>query len=442
MKYKKAFSGAFLISVLALSACSADQTAATRLPAASTTASTQPTMAASKGFTAPSASATTGASPAATTPAASAPASSGGSASAATATTFDPARVTLATEQVAEDFEQPLFVTHAGDGSNRTFVVEKTGSIKLLDGTVFFDVSDRITADGYEQGLLGLAFHPQFAQNGQFFVYYTAPDGTNTVSRFGSIADRQGGDPDSEVVLIQQEDPAANHNGGMLAFGPDGMLYIGLGDGGGANDQFGNGQNGDTFLAKILRIDVNNGEPYAVPQDNPFANDGEIRPETWAWGLRNPWRFSFDRATGDLYIGDVGQNQWEEINFQPAASAGGENYGWPVREAAHCFRDQNCDTASFADPIAEYNHQQGISVTGGYVYRGQQFPVLQGAYLFGDYGTGRIWVSARDASGTWTTTAMLRFDGQISSFGEDEAGEVYLTDIGGGGVYRITAEGR
>jgi glucose/arabinose dehydrogenase len=348
----------------------------------------------------------------------------------------------LGTEQVAEGFDQPLFVTHAGDGSGRTFVVEKTGAIKLLDGTVFVDVSDRITSDGYEQGLLGLAFHPQFAQNGYFYVYYTALDGTNTVSRFGSTADRQRGDPATELVMIEQADPAANHNGGMLAFGPDGMLYIGLGDGGGANDQFNNGQNGDTFLAKILRIDVNGGEPYAVPQDNPFVDDEQIRPETWAWGLRNPWRFSFDRATGDLYIGDVGQNQWEEINFQPAASPGGENYGWPIREGAHCFRTNDCDTAGFVDPIAEYDHQQGISVTGGYVYRGQQFPALQGAYIFGDYGTGRIWTSVRDAQGAWTTTEMLRFDGQISSFGEDEAGELFLTDIGGGGVYRVTADGR
>ncbi len=343
---------------------------------------------------------------------------------------------------MADGFEQPLFVTHAGDGSGRTFVVEKTGSIKLLDGTVFIDIADRITADGYEQGLLGLAFHPQFAENGYFFVYYTARDGTNTVSRFEATADRQEGDPATELVLIEQEDPAANHNGGMLTFGPDGMLYIGLGDGGGANDQFGNGQNGDTFLAKILRIDVNGAEPYAVPQANPFVNDDQIRPETWAWGLRNPWRFSFDRATGDLYIGDVGQNQWEEINFQPAGSTGGENYGWPIREAAHCFRTNDCDTATFVDPIAEYSHQEGISVTGGYVYRGQQFPTLQGAYLFGDYGTGRIWASARDTGGAWTTTEMTRFDGQISSFGEDEAGELYLTDIGGGGVYRITAQVR
>ena len=369
MKYKNVFGGDLLGSVLVLSACGAEPSDATRSPAAS--ASTQPTTAASSRSTAPSASATTGASPAATTPAPSAPASSSSSASAPAATTFDPARVTIALEQVANGFEQPLFLTHAGDGSNRTFVVEKTGAIKLLDGTVFLDIADRITADGYEQGLLGLAFHPQFAQNGYFYVYYTARDGTNTVSRFTATADRQGGDPATELVMIQQADPAANHNGGMIAFGPDGMLYIGLGDGGGANDQFGNGQNGDTFLAKILRIDVNGAEPYAVPQDNPFVNDDEIRPETWAWGLRNPWRFSFDRTTGDLYIGDVGQNQWEEINFQPAASVGGENYGWPIREAAHCFRTTNCDTSPLVAPIAEYNHLHVISFTDASEYNGQ-----------------------------------------------------------------------
>jgi len=433
---KRILSG--LVLTLALSACGAEQSAATRSPVA--LPSMQPTTAVSSRSAAPSASATTGASPATTTPPATTP--SGAPASAPAATTFDPARVTIATEQVADGFEQPLFVTHAGDGSNRTFVVEKTGAIKLLDGSVFLDIADRITASGYEQGLLGLAFHPQFADNGHFYVYYTARDGTNTVSRFSATADRQEGDPATEMVLIEQEDPAANHNGGMIAFGPDGMLYIGLGDGGGANDQFGNGQNGDTFLAKILRIDVNGGEPYAVPQDNPYVNDAALVPETWAWGLRNPWRFSFDRATGDLYIGDVGQNQWEEINFQPAGSTGGENYGWPVREGAHCFRDQNCDITGLTDPIAEYNHQEGISVTGGYVYRGQQIPALQGVYVFGDYGTGRIWTAARDGSGAWSTTEMTRFPGQISSFGEDEAGELYLTDINGGGIYQITAQAR
>jgi glucose/arabinose dehydrogenase len=370
-------------------------------------------------------------------PAASA-ASRSATASITAVSTVDPTHVTIVLEQVAAGFKQPLFLTHAGDGSNRTFVVEKDGQIKLLDGTRFLDVVDRITTNGYEQGLLVLAFHPEFATNGLFFVYYTAPDGANTLSRFRATADLQRGDPDTERVLLQQASPHETHNGGMIAFGPDGMLYIGLGDGGGANDQFGNGQNGDTFLAKILRINVNGAEPYAVPQDNPFVNDAQIRPETWAWGLRNPWRFSFDRATGDLYIGDVGQNQWEEINFQPAISRGGANYGWSIKEGSYCFYTTTCDSTGLTDPIVAYDRHQGIAVTGGYVYRGQQVPALYGAYLFGDYGTGRIWAAARDTGSAWTTTPMTRFDGLLSSFGEDEAGELYLTDLSGGGVFRIT----
>ena len=344
-------------------------------------------------------------------------------------------------EQVATGFDQPVFLTHAGDGSNRTFVVEKGGRIKLLDGTMFLNIADRITASGYEQGLLGVAFHPRFAHNGWLYVYYTAPDGTNTLSRFRATADLQRGDPDTELVLLQQTSPHDTHNGGMVAFGPDGMLYVGLGDGGGADDQFGNGQHGDTLLAKIVRIDVNT-EPYAVPQDNPFVHTSTIRSETWASGLRNPWRFSFDRATGDLYIGDVGQNQWEEINFQPAMSRGGANYGWSIKEGSYCFYTTTCDSTGLTDPIVAYDHYQGIAVTGGYVYRGQHVPALYGAYLFGDYGTGRIWAAARDDRGVWTTTEVGQIPALISSFGEDEAGEVYLTDIGGGAVYRVTAQER
>ena len=344
-------------------------------------------------------------------------------------------------EQVAGGFDQPLFVTHADDGSGRTFVVEKGGEIKLIDGQVFMDISDRVGSEGYEQGLLGLAFSPDFEQNGWFFVNYTDRDGNTVVSRFTASDDRQQGDPDSEQVILRQEQPAANHNGGMIAFGPDGMLYIGLGDGGGANDQFGNGQNLQTWLGTLLRIDVSGDEvPYVVPQDNPFADGSEARPEIWAWGLRNPWRFSFDRATGDLYIADVGQNQIEEINFQPADSSGGENYGWPILEGTECFQANECDRTGLVEPIAEYDHSLGISVTGGYVYRGEEYRALQGAYVFADYGSGRIWTTARDDTGAWVTTEMAQFDGQISSFGEDQAGELYFTDIAGGGIYQVTAQ--
>jgi glucose/arabinose dehydrogenase len=421
MVFKRVLPG--LVIALALSACGAVQSAALRSPAASP--STQPQTVGSRS--------TTSSAPAA----ASAAALNSATESIVAVSTVDPAHVTIVLEQVAAGFEQPLFLTHAGDGSNRTFVVEKGGQIRLLDGTLFLDVADRITTSGYEQGLLGLAFHPEFATNGLFFVYYTALDGTNTLSRFRATADGQRGDTDTELVLVQLASPHETHNGGMIAFGPDGMLYVGLGDGGGADDEFGNGQNGDTLLGKILRLDVNGGEPYAVPHDNPFVNDVQIRSETWAWGLRNPWRFSFDRMTGDLYIGDVEQNQWEEINFQPAASAGGENYGWSIREGAYCFYTMTCDGTGLTNPIVSYDRHQGIAVTGGYVYRGEAFPALQGAYVFGDYGTGRIWTVARDTDGLWTTRERTRLDGLLSSFGEDEQGELYVTDIGNGGVYRI-----
>jgi glucose/arabinose dehydrogenase len=374
--------------------------------------------------------------------ASSSPATTTETADAAATPGFNAQQVALNVQQVASGFDQPVFVTHAGDGSRRMFVVEKGGVIKLLDGQTFIDISDRVRSSGSEQGLLGLAFHPQFAQNGLFFVNYIDRNGNTVVSRFSTTADKQRGDPASEQVLLRQEQPAANHNGGMVAFGPDGMLYIGLGDGGGANDQFGNGQNLQTWLGTLLRIDVNSGATYAVPPNNPFVKNASARPEIWAYGLRNPWRFSFDRATGDLYIADVGQNQWEEIDAQPANSSGGENYGWSIREGAHCFRGSNCETTGLVDPIAEYEHGLGCSVTGGYVYRGASYPALQGAYIFGDYCTGRIWTAARNASGAWQTTEMLQLEAQISSFGEDEAGELYLTDIGSGSVYQVTAQER
>lgn len=357
-------------------------------------------------------------------------------------TPFDAGQITLSVEQIAGDFEQPLFVTHAGDGSGRMFVVEKGGVIRLIDGQVFLDISDRVGSDGYEQGLLGLAFHPQFAQNGLFFVNYTDRNGNTVVSRFGLMLNEPIGDPNSEQVVLRQDQPAANHNGGMLAFGPDQMLYIGLGDGGGANDQFNTGQNRQSWLGTLLRLDVSRSEPYVSPPDNPYVGDPGIRSEIWAWGLRNPWRFSFDRATGDLYIADVGQNQLEEINMQPADSTGGENYGWSIMEGTQCFRATTCDRTGLVEPIAEYDHSFGCSVTGGYVYRGAQYPALQGAYVFGDYCSGRIWTAARGENDAWVTTEMLQIEAQISSFGEDEAGELYLTDLAGGAVYQVTAQER
>ncbi|MBK9709842.1 MAG: PQQ-dependent sugar dehydrogenase [Kouleothrix sp.] len=360
------------------------------------------------------------------------------------ATAAPPAQAdaTIDLQLVTGDLRQPIFVTHAGDGSGRLFVVEKGGTIAIVrDGKraekPFLDISALVNARGSEQGLLGLAFHPGYKSSGRFFVYYTATNGDNTVARYQVSGDPDSADPASGVVLFAVPDPAPNHNGGMLAFGPDGYLYAGLGDGGSAGDPWGNGQNRGALLGKLLRLDVDKGDPYAIPPDNPWASGGDARGEVWAYGLRNPWRFSFDRATGDLYIGDVGQNQYEEIDFQPAGSKGGQNYGWNIREATHCYQAQSCQAEGLVDPIHEYSHAEGCSVTGGYVYRGAAMPELQGIYLFGDYCSGTIW-SLHQTAGQWEPRELLQSKLSISSFGEDEAGELYVTDLGGG-LYRMVA---
>ncbi len=348
--------------------------------------------------------------------------------------------VQLSLEEVAGGLEAPVFATHAGDGSSRLFILEKSGTIVALSSgqpaQLFLDIRDRVGSRASEQGLLGLAFHPQFAANGLLFVYYTGTNGDTVISRFQANADRTTADPTTEAVLLTQAQPAANHNGGMLAFGPDGMLYAGLGDGGAAGDPWGNGQSLSTLLGKIIRLDVDGGDPYAVPADNPFVGRDGVRGEIWAYGLRNPWRFAFDRATGDLYIADVGQNQWEEVNVQPATSPGGENYGWDIMEASTCFSSGTCDQSSLVLPVAEYDHSQGCSVTGGYVYRGTAQPSLQGAYFYGDYCSGRIWALSQDAAGQWRSDLLLDTNLQISSFGETEEGEVLVVDYGGT-VYRL-----
>ncbi|KPV50879.1 glucose dehydrogenase, partial [Kouleothrix aurantiaca] len=331
--------------------------------------------------------------------------------------------------------------THAGDGSGRLFVIEKTGTIAILkDGqraaAPFLDISSLITDNGSEQGLLGLAFHPKYSENGIFFVYYTASNGDNTLARYKVSSSPDVADPNSGVVMFRQEDPAPNHNGGMLAFGPDGYLCVGLGDGGGAGDTYGNAQNRNTLLGKLLRLDVDKGDAYAIPADNPWPNGGDARPEIWAYGLRNPWRFSFDRDTGDLYIGDVGQNQYEEIDMQPAGAKGGINYGWNTREAMHCFRSNSCASDGLVDPVAEYSHDEGCSVTGGYVYRGAAVPGLAGTYLYGDYCSGTIWGLRRDAAGQWQQSKLLSSGANLSSFAEDQDGELYLIDLSGK-LYRV-----
>lgn len=339
-------------------------------------------------------------------------------------------------EPVAEGFDKPVFVANAGDGSARLFVVEQAGTIRTTDGQLFLDIRARVNDSGNEQGLLGLAFAPNFRDTGVFYVNYTATNGDSVTARFKLAADKQTGDSASEEILIRIEDPAANHNGGMIAFGPDGYLYIGLGDGGAADDRFQNGQNRNTLWGKLLRIDVSGASGYTIPADNPFDTD-EARPEIWAYGLRNPWRFSFDRASGDLYLADVGQARVEWIEYQPKTSGGGQNYGWPILEGSTCLRGSECDKTGLTLPVAEYGHDDGCAIVGGYVYRGARYPALVGFYLFADYCSGKIWTMQRDGA-AWTTTERLDKQMLISSFGEDEAGEIYVAAHNEGKIYRLT----
>ncbi|MCY4062456.1 MAG: PQQ-dependent sugar dehydrogenase [Chloroflexi bacterium] len=347
--------------------------------------------------------------------------------------------------RVAAGFHRPLYVTHAGDASGRLFLVEQSGKIWILrdgvkSGQPFLDISHLIsqvalTSQYTEQGLLGLAFHPEYATNGRFFVNYTDRDGSTLVSRYQvSLDNADFADAASARVIFQLPQPYNNHNGGHIDFGHDGYLYIALGDGGSANDPLGAGQNRQLLLGSILRIDVDSASPYAIPPDNPFVSDASGLDEIWSYGWRNPWRFSFDRATGDMYIADVGQNQWEEVNFEPASSIGGENYGWNVFEGNTQFSGGSAPDA--VDPFFVYGHSHGCSVTGGYIYRGEAIPDLQAAYLFGDFCSGRIWATWRDSAYIWRAAELFQAGFEISSFGEDEAGEMYVIDYGGA-LYRF-----
>lgn len=350
----------------------------------------------------------------------------------------DPNAVQLV--EIAGGYRRPLLVTNAGDGSNRLFVVEQDGIISIVqDGerleTPFLDVSrllhPGVFSGGYtERGLLGLAFHPDYKTNGLFYINYTDVNGDTAVAQYSVSADANIADPDSAVVVLTQEQPYPNHNGGHMAFGPDGYLYIALGDGGSAGDPQNNGQNPATLLGSLLRIDVDEDGTYSIPADNPASADSRFAPEVWAYGLRNPWRFSFDAATGDLYVADVGQNMWEEVNMEPAGSPGGANYGWNIFEGTHPFAGSEA-TDDMLFPFAEYNHSEGISVTGGYVYRGAELPDLEGVYLYGDFGFGTTWAAYRDLNGEWQTNVFLNTGRTISSFGVDEQNELYLVDYNG-----------
>ncbi len=359
----------------------------------------------------------------------------------------------VALEVVAEGLERPLFLTSAPADDSRLFVVEQAGIIRLIDDgtlltTPFLDIRALVGSLAGERGLLGLALHPDFASNRQFFVNYTNTQGDNVLARYETRGDNPNqADPNSAQVLWTLAQPYSTHNSGMIAFGPDGYLYIGSGDGGSANDPENNGQSLDTLLGKILRIDVNNGSPYAIPPDNPFVGMTEARPEIWAYGVRNPWRFSFDRETGDLWIGDVGQFAFEEINFQAASSGGGENYGWRIREGSICgTAAMNCELADRVEPFHEYFNLGSQSITGGYVYRGAALPGLTGIYWFGDYITGAIYALRRNADDSITVSeereAILRGapgPANMASFGEDANGELYVVDYGGGTVFKMIA---
>jgi glucose/arabinose dehydrogenase len=351
-------------------------------------------------------------------------------------------------EVVAEGFVQPLGIVNAGDGSERLFIIEQRGTVQSLhpDGrvTLWLDLRDRTRARG-ERGLLGLAFHPDFARNGRVFTHYTDPSGTTVLSewRVETLGAPVSGD---EVVLYTLPQPYANHNGGDLHFGPDGMLYLAMGDGGSSGDPLNAGQDLSTPLGALLRFDVDTLGPgqLAIPASNPFLNTPGAAPEIWAYGLRNPWRFHFDVQSGDLWIADVGQNAVEEVNWQSAASAGGENYGWRVAEGDRCFNPRTgCDTSGFTAPVISYQHTSGWgrSITGGVVPYGDAAPSLRGRYLFADFVSGRLFVTQGDPRGDISSSELLATGFPIATFGLDERHDAYLADYAGGVVYRLV-EGR
>jgi glucose/arabinose dehydrogenase len=347
-------------------------------------------------------------------------------------------------EEVAAGLAFPVALT-APANDPRLFIVEKGGAIRVVrEGTLlpapFLDLSAKVSTGG-EQGLLDLAFDPAYATSGRFFVHYTDVNGNTTVSSFHvSPADPDLADPATETVVFTTEQPFDNHNGGRLEFGADGMLYIGLGDGGSGGDPGGRGQSLADFLGDILRVDVLAGTGYTVPPDNPFAGRPDARPEVWSYGLRNPWRFTFDPATGDLYIADVGQSAWEEIDVATAAQGAGRgaNFGWNIMEGSHCYAATPCDTTGLVMPVLEYSHGEGCSISGGFVYRGAAIPALQGHYFYADYCQG--WVrSIRLDNGQiaeslqWPTLAP---GGAVPAFGRDAAGELYVLSAEGR-VFRI-----
>ena len=376
-------------------------------------------------------------------------------------TSFSSPAFSLALTQFATGLNSPVGVYNAGPGDDRLFVIEQTGVIRIVlsDGTVlvtpFLDISARVDSSAGEEGLLGLAFHPNYATNGFFYVNYTNTTGIRRthISRFQVTGNANVADSDDEIIILTVDQPFSNHNAGDIHFGPDGLLYIPLGDGGSGGDPNNNAQNMGLLLGKVVRIDVDSGPgsppdcvglgagQYTIPSTNPFVDGaGGVCDEIWAVGLRNPWRSSFDQLTGDFYIGDVGQGAWEEIDFEPAGSPGGANYGWRCFEGNASFHATGCaPSSSFSFPIVAYSHSGGdCSVIGGYVYRGTLFPALFGRYVFTDFCTGNFWDSIPDGAGGWQTaqhTNLLAF-GYVS-FGEDANGEVYVVHQGSGALFRL-----
>jgi glucose/arabinose dehydrogenase len=351
----------------------------------------------------------------------------------------------IALVQVATGLPMVTSITHAGDGSGRLFITLQTGQILIHDGTQvlptpFLDIGSLVACCS-EQGLLSVAFHPNYASNGYFYVNYTAtPSGSIVIARYRVSANPNIANPSSAMIVLTIPHPtSAFHNGGQLQFGSDGYLYISVGDGGTGG---GPAQDLGILLGKILRIDVDGGTPYAIPPTNPFLSTPGALPEIWAWGLRNPWRFSFDRLTGDLFIADVGEETREEVNFQPATSPGGENYGWPLMEGTACFNPPaGCNDGTLTLPILEYVHNGDCAITGGYRYRGSQFAALSGLYFYGDLCSGQIWGASQNGS-VWTTTPLLDSPHTISTFGEDEGGELYVAHYSGaadGAISRIVS---
>ena len=368
---------------------------------------------------------------------------------------LDPTKVSF--QEVAGGLRDPVFITHAGDGSGRIFVVERSGRIRIvrngvLSSTPFVDIQSLVKSTNAEQGLLGLAFHPSYGSNGKFYVVYTAPragESHGSVLTLRQYAVSAGNpdiaDPNSGTNILTIDHPTySNHNGGTIAFGNDGYLYWSTGDGGGGGDPNNNAQNLTSLLGKILRIDINSGSSYVIPVSNPFYDSTVpgIKKEIWSYGLRNPWRISFDRVTHDLYIGDVGQSAREEVDFQSSDSTGGENYGWRVMEGSLCYNPSSgCDQTGKVLPVAEYDHTLGCAITGGHVYRGSSFPSLKGYYLYGDYCSGRLFSLSNNLSADWSTPSQIADTNYvISTFGEDENGELYLADYSTGKIYKIQYE--